>query len=239
MSLIVPAILPKSRADLEGKLMLMEGLAPEVQVDTVDGRFAHPETWPYLHSAWHEDAFYEEGCLPHLASFSFEADLMVEDAAPAAGKWIDAGATRIVFHATSSPHVLDDIKKVQVRYGHEKSFAPGLLTFGLALTSASDLALLPPFLPYIDFVQFMGIAKVGRQGEPFDRKVLEKIRQCRRLYPKLAIQVDGGVSLESAPALIALGVSRLVVGSALWKALDPRAAYSQLAELRTQYGRYE
>lgn len=238
MSDIVPAILPQSRADLEEKLARMEGVAQHIQIDTVDGRFVAPATWPFRKGSWDAGDFFKE-TLPHLDAFKYEVDLMVEDPAEVAGKWIDAGASRVVFHATSSRHILDDIKRVETRYGHDKSFSSGLLSLGLALNTSSDLALLPPFLPYIDFVQFMGIKKIGLQGEPFDRHILEKIRQCRAQYPELPVQVDGGVTFENAPRLLELGVARLVVGSAIWKAIDPRAQFAKLSELRERYGAYQ
>lgn len=238
MNLIVPAILPQNRQELESKLLLMAGVAHDVQIDCVDGKFVGPETWPFLKGRWMNDLFTND-VLPHADSFTFEVDLMVENPGEIAGKWIDAGATRIVFHATSSPKVLDDIRNIQVRYGHEKNFASGLLSLGLALSSRADLAMLPKFLPYVDFVQFMGIERIGVQGQPFDRRLVEKLRQFRSLYPDVPVQVDGGVSKESAPDLLALGVSRLIVGSALWKCPDPRLAFEELTKLRTQYGRYE
>ncbi len=238
MSLIVPAILPQNRQELESKLLILAGSAHDVQIDCVDGKFIGPETWPYLKGKWIDDLFTGD-VLPHADAFTFEADLMVENPGDVAGKWIDAGATRIVFHATSSPKVLDDIRRIQVRYGHEKSFASGLLSLGLALSSRADLAILPKFLPHIDFVQFMGIERIGVQGQPFDRRLIEKLRQFRKRYPDIPVQVDGGVSKESAPDLLALGVSRLIVGSALWKSADPRVAYQELTAMRTQFGRYE
>ena len=66
----------------------------------------------------------------------------------------------------------------------------------------------------------MGIAKIGFQGEPFDERVLEKIKDFRDEYVDVTISVDGGVSLESAPRLVEAGVNRFVVGSALWQSND-------------------
>jgi ribulose-phosphate 3-epimerase len=235
MSDIVPAILPQSRADLEDKLARLDGVASHIQIDTVDGRFVGPATWPFRKGSWDADEFCGDA-IPHLGSFHFEVDLMVENAATVAGAWIDAGASRVVFHATSSQHVLDDIRQVQMKYGHDTSFDVGLLSLGLALVPGSDLVLLQPFLPYINFVQFMGIKKIGLQAQPFESTVLEKIRQCRARYPELPVQVDGGVTLENAPRLLELGVSRLVIGSGIWKAADPRAQYQRFAQLREQYG---
>ena len=55
----------------------------------------------------------------------------------------------------------------------------------------------------------------------------------------MPIQVDGGVSLESAPVLLQAGVSRLVVGSALWRAPDFNKALQAFNELTQTHGFYE
>ena len=88
----------------------------------------------------------------------------------------------------------------------------------------------------IDYVQFMGIARIGRQGQMFDRRVLEKVRTFHSQYPKIPIQVDGGVTLESGRALVALGVTNLISGSALLRAADPAVALANLEALQSPYG---
>ena len=74
----------------------------------------------------------------------------------------------------------------------------------------------------------MGIAKIGYQGEPFDERAPEQINQLRVKYPNLAISVDGGVSLETAPLLKAAGANRLVAGSAIFGASDIALAIREL-----------
>ena len=120
------------------------------------------------------------------------------------------------------------------RYG-ESGFT-SLVSFGLALNIDTDLALLEPHLGEISYVQFMGIARIGRQGQPFDRRVLEKIRSFRSRHPDLPIQVDGGVNRDTARPLLALGVTDLIVGSGIVRASDPAAAFAALDALRTPYG---
>ncbi|KKK47770.1 hypothetical protein LCGC14_3151840, partial [marine sediment metagenome] len=41
--------------------------------------------------------------------------------------------------------------------------------------SSSSNKSLVPFINDIDFVQFMGIEKIGYQGQPFDKRVIDKI----------------------------------------------------------------
>ena len=83
----------------------------------------------------------------------------------------------------------------------------------------------------LDVVQLMGIAKLGEQGLPFDERVIRRVQILRQRLPNLAIAVDGGVNLDNAPTLIAAGATRLVVGSALWRAKDLPKALKQWQQL--------
>ena len=67
----------------------------------------------------------------------------------------------------------------------------------------------------IDSVQFMGIDKEGFQGQPFDAKILSTIASFKTFFPHAIVAVDGGVNLDTAPEIIAVGVDRLIIGSAL------------------------
>ena len=238
MGVIVPAILPTSREDLEGKLALLDGLVDTVQIDIVDGRFAGPPaTWPYNAGSEHFAARLEEGdALPYLGAFRFEIDLMVRDVEEVTGLWIAAGAQRLVIHTESTNLLPQIISDLEVKYGHSKDFVPGLLSFGLSISNSTDLSLLDPYMDHADFVQFMGIAVIGKQGMPFDERVLDRVREFRKKYPDMTIQVDGAVSLETAPRLLAAGVDRLVVGSDLWKAKDLREELNRLNNLVLEYG---
>ena len=77
----------------------------------------------------------------------------------------------------------------------------------------------------------MGIEKVGFQGQPFDPHAITLVQQVREKYPKLPIQVDGGVSEETIPELVVAGVTRLVVGSKIWQSNDPVAEIIKLKNL--------
>lgn len=237
MSIIVPAILPASREDLENKLARLSGLVDCVQIDIVDGRYASPATWPYAPGS-HSDTPHEE-TLPHLGDFRFELDLMVEDAGVVAGAWIDQGVSRLTIHAESARDLPKLLENLQRTYGHDKGFAPELLSIGLAIGVTTELTLIEPFLDQADYVQFMGIASIGKQGQPFDARALKRVKEFRRKYPDTPMQVDGGVNLHTAPALLDAGVSRLVVGSALWKGNDPKAELEKFNELAQEYGIYE
>lgn len=240
MSIFIPAIIPTSREDLEEKLTRLAGIADEVQIDIVDGTYAGPASWPYTEGPDALTRMAGEGMLlPHAGERRLEIDLMATHPEASAGTWIELGASRITIHAASTPHLGRLLGEFRHTYGHDTAFSSGLLSIGVALNVGMDPESIAPYLSQIDYVQFMGIRTIGKQGQAFDTGVLRAIELFRKRHPTMPVQVDGGVSLASAPRLLEAGVSRLVVGSALWKAPDLHAAYDALAALTLTHGLYE
>lgn len=231
MGLIVPAVLPSSKEDLEEKLALFTRI-PEVsriQIDVVDEHFASPPSWPYSAPGELQTLVERNQMLPALDHIMYEIDLMCLDVEEAADAWLKLGATRLTFHVESAIDLPRLIRDSRGRYGD-------VISFGCALNIASDLSFLEPCLREIQYVQFMGIASIGKQGQPFDRRILEKIRAFHDHHPEVPMQVDGGVSLENAKELLALGVSNLVVGSGILRANDPAAAFAEFEALQSSFG---
>lgn len=240
MDAIVPAVLPTSREDLERQLADLSTFANVVQINVVDGKFASPATWPYLLNSHDLSKMVEERrMLPQWGHFRFEIDIQAARPEDVIGAWIGVGATRLTVHAESVTNMEKFLRDLEVHYGHDKDFAPDLLSIGLAIGVETDLALIEPYVDRLDYVQFMGVARLGKHGEPFESKVVERIKEFRKRHPSMPIQADGGVSRATAPALLAAGVSRLVVGSDLWRAEDRAERYGELLALIEQYGIYE
>lgn len=239
MGIIVPAIIPTSRHDLDEKLSRLSGLCEEVQIDIVDGVFAGPPSWPYITDANEPVQMLADGeLLPKAGEFKIEIDLMSADPESVAGTWIGLGASRLTVHSESTRFIPRFLQSTSEQYGHDAGFTPGLLSLGLSIGIETDLALIEPHIERIEYVQFMGIRKIGHQGEPFDTRVFPKIAAFRKRYPHIEVQVDGGVTLENAPKLLDAGVKRLIVGSALWKAPDLAARYREFDELTERHGIY-
>ncbi|MFZ2500578.1 MAG: hypothetical protein WAW90_01160 [Minisyncoccia bacterium] len=250
MSFVVPAVLPTSKQDLEEKLTLLTALptVTRIQIDVVDGRFASPASWPYSAKATNgtpyldstgspqaapneiDDMVARSEMLPALDRVEYEIDLMCLDTERAVGAWLALGASRLTFHAESAVDLPRLLASVRRRYGSD------LVTLGLALNVASDLSLIEPFLPHVAYVQFMGIANIGRQGQLFDQSVIERVRVFHVRHPEIPLQVDGGVSLAVAKKLLVQGASSLVVGSAILRANEPGVALAEFESLQTSYG---
>lgn len=228
---IVPAVLPSSRAELERKLRVLGRipLVGAVQIDVVDGKFASPASWPYTAPHELEDMCARGSALQRFGHREYEIDLMCLDPLRAIASWLALGASRLTLHAESTPDLPRLIQSIRSQYGSDFSL-------GLAIGIASDLTLLESSVEHAAYVQCMGIARIGRQGQPFDERVYEKVRRLSARYPHLPLQVDGGVSLINGKKLLALGASRLVVGSAIAGAQNPAEAVAAFSALETPYG---
>ena len=223
MADIIPAILPKSYAELEEKLDLAATHAPVVQIDVCDGSYVPTRTWPYLKGDGNDAIFDEivsqEKAFPRWEDMDFEFDLMAKGAYEKIPDFISAGASRIIVHFHSADRKeLDNVIK---DYGkHSEELGPFDVELGIALMPADSPESIKDIVSQIHFVQVMGIEKIGYQGERMTPRAIELVRGLRKAYPDLAISVDGGVNFETAPKLIEAGADSLVVGSALFNEVD-------------------
>ena len=205
---IIPAILPRDFAEIEEKIELIVGLSKIVQIDICDGKFVSSTTWPYKKQDDNFEAILrEERGMPEWEKIDYEFDLMVKNLTEDdARKWLSVGASRLVLHLDSTPDLLPVI-----------SVLCGLVDIGIAITVNSSIDKIEPFKDKIQYIQIMGIDRIGFQGQKFNPKVLGKIEEVKKAYPHLKIQIDGGVTFENAALLKHAGADKLVTGSALFE----------------------
>lgn len=237
MAEVTPAILESDLDSIRGKLALVSGLTPVVQLDVCDGKFVANKTWPYIKGGMEEFARItaEDEGLPFWDSLDFEIDLMVRHPESVVEDWIRAGAKSVIFHIESAPNILETIEKLRADYGTAKDETFGL-QIGIALGTSTPNEEIFEILDMVDedgdsivdFVQFMGIDQIGFQSQEFNENVLEKINDLRNLYPDIPISVDGGVNFDNAADLISAGVTRLVSGSAIFESGDVAKALDDL-----------
>jgi ribulose-phosphate 3-epimerase len=213
---IIPAIMPESIKDLEDKVGLVAHYVSMVQLDIMDGKFVPPITWPYKNNkGTFDNLLGESEGLPFWDTVDFEIDLMIEKPEEVVDQWISAGAARLIVHVESTKKLSDIINIFRARFAYAEG-KEREVELVLALDSATPLDSVLPHLEDIDGVQFMGIAKIGYQGEPFDERVIDKIRDFHNAHPEVIISIDGGVSLDNAHLLAQAGAHRLVSGSAIF-----------------------
>ena len=227
---VIPAIMPDSFTHLREEMSKVREYVPLVQIDVMDGVFVPPVTWPY-HTP--SDSDFEgvisgEEDMPFLNELEFEVDLMVAKQEQEAVRWIRAGAKRVIGHIEAIDDPAQFIRSV--REATVPADSPLSVEVGLAIGVETPIEEIEG-LADVDFVQCMGIARIGYQGESFDERVIPMIRALRSVFPERIISVDGGVSEETATRLVEAGAERLVSGSAIFEADNKEEVISHLRSL--------
>ena len=103
----------------------------------------------------------------------------------------------------------------------------GMLT-GMVVNPPTPPDGLEPYLPDLDLVLIMSV-NPGRSGQAFMPQVLDKARWLKsRLAPGTRLEMDGGLSPDTAPAAVAAGVDMIVTASALFGSADRAETVRQL-----------
>ena len=105
---------------------------------------------------------------------------------------------------------------------------------GVSINPHTPVAALENIIEYADLVLIMSV-NPGFGGQKFIENSYRKIEELNRLKqkynPNLIIEVDGGVSLENAPALLAAGADALVAGNAIFSAKDMAQRIAEFKKL--------
>jgi len=228
MTEIIPAILVENFSELNEKLAKFVNITNIVQIDICDGKFVPSTSWPMGAHDEHsvQEILKDENGMPFWDSLDFEFDLMVINAHKHFDLFARLGAKRIVFHleAETEADFKEFLESVDPYFKDN-------IEIGIAINTTTSISKLEQFINYVDFIQCMGIEKVGFQGEPFDERVLTQINEIRSKYPEIKISVDGSVNENTAPLLVKAGVNRLVIGSALLQSYDIRETYNDFENL--------
>ena len=217
---------PPDAVELAKRSAEFTSFATMVQLDIADGNFAPVVSWPYFHGQKQElDRMGASGeCLPHSDALQYEIHMMVREPGEVGTLLARAGAHRLV------PHIEAFENTDAARRAFAAWKAAGAQEIGLAILIDTPLEALDALIGEIDVVQVMSIAKIGRQGEPFDERALHRVEELHAQYPDLMVSVDGGISEANVELLVRAGANRLCVGSAISKAANPAAAFAKIHE---------
>lgn len=223
MTEIIPSIIPQDLNVIREKLGRVLGLVKKVQIDIVDGQYALVKTWPFIEKNSDElmNLARGEEKFPYIDNFTLEIDMLVFHPIEYLGDFISLGAKSFVIHVDSTDHIKECIDTIKSSGG----------SVGLGIKPSVDIDLLQPFLPQIDFVQFMGNDKVGHSGIELDNSVINKIKYFHEKHPSTQIQVDIGVNEETIPKLKDVGVSSFISGSSIFNAPNIKQAITKLQNI--------
>jgi ribulose-phosphate 3-epimerase len=229
MTEIIPAIMPKNFRDIAEKAGLVSSYMTFVQLDLMDGKFVPPKTWPY--DSYQDKDFAalltENAGLPHWELVDYEIDLMSMTPESDVFDWIKAGAKRVILHYESSDEIRKLIGEVRAEFGNpnDSVVAPEI---GIAANNDTDMKDWQDIIKDVDFVQVMGIARIGYQGEPIDERAFDRIKMIREKHADLPISVDGSVNADTARLFIEAGATRLVSGSYIYSHENIKEAIDSL-----------
>ncbi|HUN52058.1 MAG TPA: ribulose-phosphate 3-epimerase [Candidatus Sulfotelmatobacter sp.] len=153
---------------------------------------------------------------PH-SLLPFDVHLMIAPVDPYVQAFAEAGADIITVHPEAGPHLHRTLQLI-------RSFGKKC---GVALNPATPVDMVLPVLGDIDLVLVMSV-NPGFGGQKFIPEVVDKIRRMRLAIDisgrAIDLEVDGGITAETAPTAIAAGADVLVAGTATFAGGAPAYA---------------
>ena len=160
---------------------------------------------------------------PHSAK-TFDVHLMISPVDPLLDTFAEAGADILTVHPEAGPHVHRSLQRIKA-LGKKA---------GISLNPATPVDAVDHVLDLVDLVLVMSV-NPGFGGQSFIPSALDKIKALRAKIDAtgrdIDLEVDGGITAETAPQAIAAGADVLVAGSAVFTG-DAAAYATNIATLR-------
>eukprot|EP00923_Selenidium_pygospionis_P030390 GHVN01053955.1.p1 GENE.GHVN01053955.1~~GHVN01053955.1.p1 ORF type:complete len:150 (+),score=17.11 GHVN01053955.1:330-779(+) len=136
----------------------------------------------------------------------------------------NAGANQLTFHWEA----VGDTESALVVARRVKESG---MDVGIAVKPATDVKQIFP-LAYSGLISTVLVMTVepGFGGQSFQATMMDKVSLLRAEFPKLNVQVDGGLNTETTKVAKASGANVIVAGTALLQAKDPREVVIKMKE---------
>lgn len=214
MPLIAPSILSADFLNLGRDIeMVNNSEADWFHLDVMDGRFVPNISYGMSIIK----------TMKKVAMKTFDVHLMIVEPEKYFSDFKDAGADILTVHYEASTHLHRNIQAIK---------ALGMKA-GVSLNPHTPVQVLEDIIADIDLVLIMSV-NPGFGGQKFIPQALEKVKKLKKMItdsgsPAL-IEVDGGVTLDNAPTLVAAGADVLVAGNTVFSSPDPAATIKQLKQ---------
>ncbi len=207
---IIPTILVKKFKEAKKQIKQVEELVDWIQLDVVDGVFADNKTWN------------KSKDLKNFKTLvKIEAHLMIQEPEDVIDNWLDV-TDRIIIHYESKINNKDLAIKNLINKAKNKN-----KQIGLAINPATPYAVVLPFINDLDLVLIMTVDP-GRGGQKFKNWTLDKIKSLRKKWPSGNIEVDGGLSPETAKLAINAGANIICSGTYIFGSKNIKQAIENL-----------
>ncbi len=215
MPIIAPSLLSANYLNLEADCkMLNVSEADWYHLDVMDGNFVPNISFGPMLIEFFRKAT-TKVCDVHL---------MIVNPENYTEQFKNAGADNLTVHLEACHHLHRNIQQI-------KSLG---MKAGVALNPHTSVSALNDILHDIDLVCLMSV-NPGFGGQKFIPYTLEKIKLLRKMIDErglnVKIEIDGGVTIENAPSIIAAGADVLVAGNTVFKSVNPIETIKQLKSL--------
>ena len=139
-----------------------------------------------------------------------EVHLMVQNPQQHLEAFVKSGAQRLFIHIELAPEVLKEIVRCLQSEAVE---------WGFAVNPETSIETLQTYRDWISKTQRLLLMSVhpGFCGQTFIEGTYERIKELRMRFPHLKLCIDGGIRIQEAQRLQALGSESVVMGSAFFK----------------------
>lgn len=215
MALIAPSVLSANFLKLSEDVdMINRSQADWFHLDVMDGRFVPNISF----------GFGIIEAIAKEAKKTLDVHLMILEPEKYVTAFAKAGAHNLSVHIEASTHLHRTMQMIK---------AEGMKA-GVAINPHTPVQQLVDVIEDIDLICMMSV-NPGFGGQKFIPRTLNKIKELKQIINESGssalIEIDGGVTLENAPSIIAAGADVLVAGNTVFGAADPVAMIAELKKM--------
>ena len=212
-TIVAPSLLSADFGDLRKDLeMINRSQADMLHLDIMDGVFV-----PNISFGFPVLKYVAKYCTKPL-------DLMIVEPEKFMDRFQELGVSTYNVHYEACTHLNRTIFEIKNRG----------MKAAVTLNPSTPVSMLKDVISDVDMVLLMTV-NPGFGGQKFIEHSIEKVKELRKLIDetgsKALIEVDGGVTFETAPRLVKAGVDVLVSGNTIFSSPDPEKAIMELKKL--------